>query len=489
MRAIDKGDWPINEKTQKQVKFHSDKVKPNDDTTYRKAKPYLVETVGIRIKKETDNSEEAETSNFEELETSISNYYYCYCSYCERRIDYKDIHIEHKLPKDEESAYPEKRGDWDNFLLACNSCDSTKRHAMEKEWQLEKGKNPPNIDEVLDAYYWPDQDNTICLFEYERGGLISINKYLTNYQQEKVEKTLNLTGITRLKNYKDEDNFLLDARREEWRKAQRQLKKFERHHKSQMIEDIEEDYKDIIDIVKGTGFWSVWMTVFQDYPKMQKKLIEAFPGTCFFYVRCDENPEFKNLVAKFDPELADRLVKVWNGKAWMVVSREDERKLSQIKQFYENNQNLDNLNFDEFPFIMVYWRELVARISPDLASRLHLFQLSDEQFWISQSEDDEKLLQIIVDFIDDPNFDIRNLTQAFPEAAFTMVRCQGNSKYFRELVVIFDPELAESLISVCGGNAWIIISEEDEKWLEEIIESIKINLEEKGDYGITMTEI
>ena len=35
---------------------------------------------------------------------------------------------------------------------------------------------------------------------------------------------------------------------------------------------------------KTQGFWSIWMTVFQDDPDMLNRLIKAFPGTsrqCF----------------------------------------------------------------------------------------------------------------------------------------------------------------------------------------------------------------
>lgn len=40
----------------------------------------------------------------------------------------------------------------------------------------------------------------------------------------------------------------------------------------------------IIDTATSTGFWSVWMTVFQDDIDMRQRLIKAFQGTspdCF----------------------------------------------------------------------------------------------------------------------------------------------------------------------------------------------------------------
>ncbi|MDD2740503.1 MAG: hypothetical protein PHR94_16365, partial [Methylomonas lenta] len=36
----------------------------------------------------------------------------------------------------------------------------------------------------------------------------------------------------------------------------------------------------IVDTATSTGFWSVWMTVFQDDTEMRSCLIEAFQGTC-----------------------------------------------------------------------------------------------------------------------------------------------------------------------------------------------------------------
>jgi hypothetical protein len=33
-------------------------------------------------------------------------------------------------------------------------------------------------------------------------------------------------------------------------------------------------------LAQAKGFWSVWITVFQNYPEMLNLFIQAFPGTC-----------------------------------------------------------------------------------------------------------------------------------------------------------------------------------------------------------------
>lgn len=379
MRAIDKGDWPINEKTQKQVKFHSDKVKPSDDTNYRKANRYLTERLGK------------------------------YCSFCEMQLE-TGLHVEHKLPKDSKSAYPELRGDWNNFVLACTHCNSSK-NTMKTKWQLKEGEKPPDPHIVLDAYYWPDQDNTTCLFEYERGGLISINQYLTDDQLEKAEKTFKLTDIGKQTVNKNNENPRLEARFKAYTGAKRSLEKLQqsiqrsKEYKNDKL--IEETYEDIAIQALDKGFFSVWMTVFQDYPDMQERLIKAFPGTSFVYIRCEENPEsFKNLVAKFDSELADRLVKVWGGKAWMVVSREDEKKLKIFQDFQQivNNSEI-----------------------------CHLITIVDKIAWFSISYKDEKILNIIEDI--------------------------------KQLISAINPDLISRLVKVENKKAFMSISWENMKFM------------------------
>lgn len=67
-----------------------------------------------------------------------------YCSYCERRIQ-TNLAVEHIQPK-ADYLYPELEGRWENYLLACVNCNSTKG---------DKDVRPEN-------FYLPDRDNTLA---------------------------------------------------------------------------------------------------------------------------------------------------------------------------------------------------------------------------------------------------------------------------------------------------------------------------------------
>ncbi|MGL4500209.1 MAG: DUF3134 family protein [Planktothrix sp.] len=198
-----------------------------------------------------------------------------YCSYCERPLS--NVAIDHLLPKE---WYPQCKENWDNFLPACPNCNGTKGRYMERIWKFQKGESLPNEKTVLAVYYWPDRHNTASIFQYKEGGLIQINPSLNLSQQQKVQNTLDLTGLQRhdegnsdkLPTEKDRRWF---HRREAWDIAVEQLKELQNNNITK---------KGVIRLAKALGFWSVWMTVFREDPEMLKQLIEAFPGTrkdCF----------------------------------------------------------------------------------------------------------------------------------------------------------------------------------------------------------------
>lgn len=73
-----------------------------------------------------------------------------YCSYCERNIEHMGA-VEHVQPK---SAVPALAAKWENFLLGCVNCNST------------KGSTVIN-DSNRSAYVFPDTDDTFALIEYD----------------------------------------------------------------------------------------------------------------------------------------------------------------------------------------------------------------------------------------------------------------------------------------------------------------------------------
>jgi uncharacterized protein (TIGR02646 family) len=178
-----------------------------------------------------------------------------YCSYCEMRIP-AGLAVEHIKPK---SRYPGLALTWSNFLLSCINCNSI------------KGSQDINLDD----YYWPDRDNTARAIKYLSGGRVQVNsEILGAAEQERARRTIELTGLDRkFDNNPTASNLRWNNRREAWDIAVRSLQRLEKNNYPDMREKIVEHAQD-------NGFWSVWMTVFQDDTDMLKRFIKAFPGTC-----------------------------------------------------------------------------------------------------------------------------------------------------------------------------------------------------------------
>ena len=186
------------------------------------------------------------------------------CSYCEMHLD-SGLAVEHVKPKKPEGSdenIQERELDWHNFLLACPNCNSTKS----------------NKDVVLDDYFWPDKDNTFRAFTYSEGGIITPSNELSAELQSKANATLKLTGLDKRPHNdpKASDRRWIN-RREVWDIAIRN-----REHLSQNENDSFREL--IVTSMTGRGYWSIWMTVFQDDSDMLQRFMKALPGTaddCF----------------------------------------------------------------------------------------------------------------------------------------------------------------------------------------------------------------
>jgi len=187
-----------------------------------------------------------------------------YCSYCEMKTD-SSLHVEHIQPKKPPGAVENivaRELNWHNFLLACTNCNST------------KGNTNVNLVE----YYWPDSDNTFRALVYSEGGLVSPASFLNARQKEIAVNTIKLTGLDKQPgNDPTDSDRRLRNRRETWDIAT----EFEI---DLTLNDSATIRGGIIRAAKGYGYWSIWMTVFQDDSDILNRLIEAFPGTasdCF----------------------------------------------------------------------------------------------------------------------------------------------------------------------------------------------------------------
>jgi uncharacterized protein (TIGR02646 family) len=184
-----------------------------------------------------------------------------YCSYCERRI-HTQLAVEHIQPK-ALPAYQALQGRWENFLLACVNCNSC------------KGDQPVALQDVL----LPDRDNTLGAYLYCAGGEIQVASQLSARAQQLARSTLALVGLNRPSQDIADANGRLIAldrvtqRMEAWLVAGRARELLTAHPGTVEVAEC------VVRLAQATGFFSIWMQVFQAEPDMRRRLIDAFPGT------------------------------------------------------------------------------------------------------------------------------------------------------------------------------------------------------------------
>ncbi|MEG6507093.1 HNH endonuclease [Nitratidesulfovibrio sp. 1201_IL3209] len=195
-----------------------------------------------------------------------------YCSYCEMHLDASLAveHVQPKQPRGVDLVDQERALNWDNFLLACTNCNST--------------KGDTNIN--LDEYIWPDRDNTFRALKYSEGGIVSYG--IDGEIARKAINTIKLTGIDKTpKDTKASDRRWFN-RREAWDIAMRSRNRLANNDNNYFREQI-------VDTALANGFWSVWMTVFKDDSNMLSRFLQAFPGTC---QKCFDAENGYNAVAR-----------------------------------------------------------------------------------------------------------------------------------------------------------------------------------------------
>lgn len=184
-----------------------------------------------------------------------------YCSFCGEIGYYSALDVEHVQAKNYEEngvkIYEHLKEDWTNFLLGCKNCNPI------------KGKKKVETD----THTLPHVENTFMRFAYSEGGMVSVSNGLSPANRLKAVNTLNLVGLDRRPgkpNYSSKDKRWL-RRMEVWFMAERYLDRF-----NNGLTDLD----DLITIAKLSGFWSVWMTVFEGVSEVRQRLIKDFPGTC-----------------------------------------------------------------------------------------------------------------------------------------------------------------------------------------------------------------
>lgn len=184
-----------------------------------------------------------------------------YCSYCEAPLTAKP-EVEHIAPK---SLHANARNAWDNLLLACGFCNP------------EKGRRDVDRDRNHD-YLWPDRDNTFRAFRYGPGGLVSAAALAPELQRRAL-RTRDLVGLN--------GPHLLpptDARRRRWTLRRQAWDRILEARDDLRACDTPEMRRQILTHAKSLGFWSMWMTIFDDDDRMRAALIALHRGTvtaCF----------------------------------------------------------------------------------------------------------------------------------------------------------------------------------------------------------------
>ena len=186
-----------------------------------------------------------------------------YCSYCERRIC-TQLAVEHIQPKKGLHAHPNLIGVWENYLLACVNCNSTKK----------------DKEVVLANVLLPDRDNTFIAFSYSKDGYVRPSEIAISIGLEaKAKHTLELTGLDKKKAYSilDENEVQIyvdrpSQRLEVWAIAE--------ESKNTVDECPIDSVKQMAtNLALGSGFFSIWLTVFEKDTDMCNRLIDAFIGT------------------------------------------------------------------------------------------------------------------------------------------------------------------------------------------------------------------
>ncbi|HMY17558.1 MAG TPA: HNH endonuclease [Polyangium sp.] len=185
-----------------------------------------------------------------------------YCSFCEMPVA-SGLAVEHIRHKDNNG---DLECEWTNFLLACHSCNSYKGTKIDTQADV-------------DAHLWPHLHRTFDVFEYRNGivKLTAIGDPELAKRAEATEAMVQLkrrpgAGITREQALRDSDR--------RWRKRELAWDDAIKAREDLRQCDTPQMRAQIVRSARGTGFWSVWMTVFEDDTDMRHRFCtEAFVGT------------------------------------------------------------------------------------------------------------------------------------------------------------------------------------------------------------------
>ena len=173
------------------------------------------------------------------------------------------------------SIVPNLRLEWENFLLACQNCNST------------KGDTNINADNI-NTYVWPDTDDTYHLIEYD--AVTAMPRPAANLPQDLAEKVQRLISLVGLDKPQPKVGTVAYNKCADRRVESRfQVLDLARQYHKILLTTPEGKDRDtlidaMIDLSKAYGHWSIWMHTFEDIPEVRTKLLDSLPGTrkdCF----------------------------------------------------------------------------------------------------------------------------------------------------------------------------------------------------------------
>lgn len=174
-----------------------------------------------------------------------------YCHLCEMRVT-NALAIEHIKPKEH---FPKLSNHWDNFLLICNYCNSHKLETIPSSPYRKK-------------YFWPHLNNTLQSIDYSITGIAIPNTtYLTNPDQlRRANATIQLYGLDKtITATGDSDTRLIERLKAFKMAIDRKIE----YAQGQATEPA------ILDMAKTTGFFSIWLKVFNNVPAIRTAIIQC----------------------------------------------------------------------------------------------------------------------------------------------------------------------------------------------------------------------
>lgn len=209
------------------------------------------------IPKKEDGVTDKVYTSYKQAKDDLRGRLGAFCSYCEMNID-NQSDIEHVSPK---SKNPELEKKWNNFLLACKSCNIIK----------------DNNNETRDGFVFPDTHNTAFLYEYSIDG-VRVKNDLPENIKALAKATFDLVQLDRKLDTSGRSDDRKVARNNSWEKAQEALKDF---LELLPVTSAPEKKHALVNLAASTcnGFFSLWIQIFKDYPEVKKAILENTNGT------------------------------------------------------------------------------------------------------------------------------------------------------------------------------------------------------------------